>query len=298
MMIMAMAVSSMLVTQQRETNALSEKFSSMDFERTLFSAMSDGNTCNYILNTPATLTFDITKPFPQYLTPSEPIYASVIPGSPPTLGPVIAAKTQAISVSEPNLVVDSITLEIVSGAGNTYLGKWKIGFDSSKLVRGLRPVEVSTTLFVDSTTPSQTKVVSCMTGDPIQLCLMLGGTVINGVCENYVSQNSVAIFNHNDTTLTLRNGPSGSIVLVSNGSSNVDPSVTQSFSGSLQGARCDWDSGWRLSGCFGANHGDDLDLVPYAETKIVGAVSQLQITGCMTDDSNGLITIQCFKNIK
>ncbi len=84
---------SMLLSQERETKALSQKLASTDLERLLQSSLSDGSVCQYIVNNPAVLTFDsthVSPTTPQIITPTLPIYASVQSGPPVVTGPVVA----------------------------------------------------------------------------------------------------------------------------------------------------------------------------------------------------------------
>jgi hypothetical protein len=160
----------MLVSQQTETRALSEKLATLDLEKVLISAMADGSVCKYVLNNPTELTFDSTAALPQLIilasttvNPAK-LYSNIVPGTPPTPGSVIVeVGTQASPVAN-SLIVQSILLEITAGAGNTYTGNWFVKFDPTKTVRPIKPVSILTTLIVDKTNPSATKIIGCSHG--------------------------------------------------------------------------------------------------------------------------------------
>lgn len=152
------------VSQMKESQALSEKMATTDLEKLLISSLSDGSTCNYILNNPIPLTFDstlVSPTAPQEITPTEPLYAKVVSGVP---GPVIARVGDAASPQAKSVIVKSIKLKITEGSGTVYKANWEIDFDSRKMVRALKPVNVSTLLTVDNTTPTATRVTGCMNG--------------------------------------------------------------------------------------------------------------------------------------
>jgi hypothetical protein len=63
-----------------------------------------------------------------------------------------------------SLIVKSIRLEILSGAGANYLANWIVSFDATKTVRALKPLVIATTLTVDAASPSSAKITGCMEG--------------------------------------------------------------------------------------------------------------------------------------
>lgn len=158
MSIIMAGFSSMLIHQNRENKALKENFASLDLHKTLLSVLSYGPMCSYLLNNPTVLTFN-TASLPQTLTPSLPIYASL----PITTSSIPVAKIgeTASSFSE-SMIVKSISLKVLSGSDKTYLAKWVIGFDEDKSVRAHKPVEITTILTVDNSSPTAAKIVDCM----------------------------------------------------------------------------------------------------------------------------------------
>jgi hypothetical protein len=184
--IIMLAFTSMMTIQQRETNALSEKLAAVDLQKTLSAVISDGSVCGYIMNNPTPLTFDATavssaSPQEISLPASRPLYASFSP--PNILGPIVAQIGHPPSSYSNNLIVNSIKLSIDGapspmpppGPGATFKGSWLIGFDSTKLVRSLKPTAVSTILTVDTSSPTSAKVSGCKGG---------GGMNNQSICES------------------------------------------------------------------------------------------------------------------
>ncbi len=158
MAIVMVGFSSMILNQQKETKAVSEVLAGLDLQKNLISALADGSVCNHILNNPTQLTFNSNN-LPRVLTPSLPIYASVVSGVPSA---VVAQVGQPASVYSTSMVVKSVRLNITSGSGSTYTGNWIIDFDETKSVRPHKPITVSTILNVDSSIPGNTKITGCM----------------------------------------------------------------------------------------------------------------------------------------
>lgn len=148
--------SSMMVNQQREARALTEKLAASDLEKTAIAALADGTICNYVLNSPTPLTFNaaaVAAGNPQIIQVNRPLYASLIPGTPPTPGPVIAQVGRLASGFSSTLEVNSVELRVTSGTGNSYVANWEIGFDNMKTIRAVKPASVSTTITVSTTAP-------------------------------------------------------------------------------------------------------------------------------------------------
>lgn len=168
--IVVVGMASMFNYQNREARALSEKLGSTDLEKTLIASLADGSVCRYVLNTPNPLTFDstaVSPSNPQTITLTSPLYASVTPGEPPTPGPVIAKVGVAASSYSSTLIVKAIKLQITDGSGSSFTGNWLVEFDSTKTVRPLRPVSVSTTLKVNTespNSPTSAAIASCQSG--------------------------------------------------------------------------------------------------------------------------------------
>jgi len=150
------------VNQMKEMKALNEKIAILDFEKLLISALSDGSTCQHVLNNPAPLTFNsttITSTTPAVLTPSTPLYAGVRSGVP---GPVVAQVGQRISPATNSLTIDSIRLVITEGSAGNFKGYWEIALNPAGMVRALKPVRIQTVMAGDITIPTSTSITSCM----------------------------------------------------------------------------------------------------------------------------------------
>lgn len=154
---------SAIIWQQRETKALTEKLTILDFERMAIGALGDGSTCEHILNHPTRQTFDATalSAGPVFLTPSLPLYANVRSGIP---GPILAQAGEAIDAKSPSLIVESVRLRIDSGQNSTYRGAWEIHLRPDSLVRSLKPISISTLLEVDATQPTAAAIIGCQGG--------------------------------------------------------------------------------------------------------------------------------------
>jgi len=172
--IFAAGFAAMVGNQARSLRALSEKSAAFDLQQLLTSSLADGSVCQYVLNNPNVLTFDsttVSPATPQTINLTNPtadtaaLYLKLLPNpsAPPALipGPTIVQVDKPASPLSNSLIVQSIQLQITAGGGGSYLGNWLINFDSSKTVHTLKPVSVSTSLTVDTTTPSAAKIIGC-----------------------------------------------------------------------------------------------------------------------------------------
>lgn len=148
--------------QMKETKASNEKSATVDLEKVLIQAMADGSGCLHALNTPTPLTFDstaVSPTNPQTLTPTEPLYAKVVGGTP---GPLVARIGDPASPAARSVVVSSIRLQINEGSGTTFKGNWIVEFNSANMVRPLRPAMATAILRADITNPTAATIVGCM----------------------------------------------------------------------------------------------------------------------------------------
>jgi type II secretory pathway pseudopilin PulG len=165
--ILMAAFAQMMTNQMRETKALSEKLASLDLEKLLIAALADGSVCGHVLNNPAPLTFDSTKPLPQYIEgpPGQPIklYTSIVhnPPGPDVPGPVAAEVGKPASAMVPSLTVQRIRLAITDKVGSAYKGNWEVILDPTGTTRSLRPIAISTFLGVNASIPTAAKVLVC-----------------------------------------------------------------------------------------------------------------------------------------
>ncbi|PWU14722.1 MAG: hypothetical protein C5B49_12710 [Bdellovibrio sp.] len=155
-----------LVNQAKQNSAMAQKFTAIDFETTLNSALADGSVCYFVINSAGLnpLNFDatsVTPATPRYipLPATTPLFASLTGGT--LAGPPIAQIGQPISEVEKSLVIDSIQLAVTSCSGTTCQGGWLVDFDSTKLVSPLSPASVPVILTVDTSTSGQTTVTGC-----------------------------------------------------------------------------------------------------------------------------------------
>lgn len=225
-MIAMTAISSVIVTQSKETKALEEKLSALDLEKNLISALNNGAVGEYILTSPTELTFDssniITEDNPVILTPSLPIYASYKKGPPEVVGPVLARVGDFPNPNLKSLEISEITLVITEGpnplpAPGTdaiYKGHWQIKFNESRLIRALKPISVLTTLVVDRTTPGTSKITGCMSagGSGVQIYRAQGNLGVHKFCalnvvqngwETSIGNNQIGVYRNDDGTWTL-----------------------------------------------------------------------------------------------
>lgn len=148
----------MTTQQNREMKALREDLASMDLQKMLMAVLADGVVCKYALNNPSPQTFNSTS-----VSAKKPavIKLNKLLASGSASAPIVAEVGQKASSYSNSLIVSAIKLNITGGTGNTYVGDWIVEFDSSKTVRQVRPVTVSTMLTVDKSTPSVTKITAC-----------------------------------------------------------------------------------------------------------------------------------------
>lgn len=151
-------VATMMFHQGRETKALSEVLASMDLQKTLLATFASGEVCHHILNNPTQHTFDSTS-----VSEANPqtIRVSRIPVSVNASAPSIVQVGAKASAYSNSLEVSDIRLLITGGSDDAYVGSWIVDFDSSKTVRRVKPLVVSTLLTVDRTTPTATRIVGC-----------------------------------------------------------------------------------------------------------------------------------------
>ncbi len=136
--------------------------------------LADGSVCSYIVSTAhcPTCTFDstlVSPTTPQTVAPTLPIYASIQPGPPVIVGPVVAQVGQPASPYSNSAVISDISLSISGapsplpspGPGVAFTGNWQVKLNPSLLVRPLVPISVATTLTVDTTNPAAAKITNC-----------------------------------------------------------------------------------------------------------------------------------------
>lgn len=166
--IFVQAITAMVYNAHQESRSIAEKLAALDLEKVLESALGDGSVCRYVLNNPNPLTFN-SQSLPQTITlPSpgggtKPALYAAIAGSTP--GPVIARVDDPVSPLAPSVRVSSIQMQITQGSQGIYFGNWLVNFDSTGLLRGIRPATVAVRLTVDETDPTQARVTDCSGGN-------------------------------------------------------------------------------------------------------------------------------------
>ncbi len=159
MLVVGAGISSLILSQARETKSLAEVLAALDLEKNIIASMADGTVCQYMLNNPSQSTFNSTA-LPYKVTSPGPIYAKIAPTGP---GPIVAKVGDTASAYSSSMIIKSIKLEVLNGSGNSYMGNWLIEFDETKSVRSHKPISIGATLNVDSTNPTAAKFVGCMT---------------------------------------------------------------------------------------------------------------------------------------
>lgn len=155
------ATTSLIIRQNKETQALTEKLVSLDLENILIQSLSDGSLCTRMLTD---TTYDTRNPVvfdssligtanpPEISLPNDQIVA----GASATLtgGPFLVKKNQVFSNLAPGLIPISIKIaNIREHSADTYSGEFIIDFDQSKIMRPIKSLRVSTTFKTDTSTP-------------------------------------------------------------------------------------------------------------------------------------------------
>ncbi len=160
MLVIGAGISSLILSQAKETRALSEILAALDLEKNIIASMADGSVCQYMLNNPSQTKLNTMLALPQKFDSPGPIFTKITPTGP---GPVVAKVGDTASAYSTSMVIKSIKLEVLNGAGSSYKGQWLIDFDETKSVRAHKPISVGATLNVDATDPTAAKFVGCMT---------------------------------------------------------------------------------------------------------------------------------------
>lgn len=156
------AMGTLMMNMAREMKSMTEKMASLDVEKVLIQALSDGSLCTKML-TDISYHSGNPKSFdPSRIGSSSPPEISlpndqIIGGSSSTLydGPFLLKKDRKASALSQSLIVSSVKIGNISdlGSGDTYLADFIVTFDTSKLVRPIKPLTVSTILKTDNSTP-------------------------------------------------------------------------------------------------------------------------------------------------
>jgi len=158
------ALTTQIISQQRESKALAEKLGSLDLQQLLLSVLSDGSVCSFQLTDPSQSTYRSTNIINSQSLASQKITLQRILMRPVADSAVLVQVGEAASPISPHLSVASIEIDSIEGAGDFFTGQFVISLNSS----GPRPpkaLRVRTTLQTDPASPANAKViVGCMGG--------------------------------------------------------------------------------------------------------------------------------------
>lgn len=168
MSIMMVGFTSMMFSQNKEVKAVGEILAIQDLQRTLATAISDPDLCNYMVgasvgaSSGSAIVFD-ARQLPRKITMTSPIYSGIrlVSGSAPVLGPELVKIGETISPYSSSLKVEEISFEIQSGSADNYVGQWIVGFDKSLTVRAHKPAYATTLLKVDDSNLSSAIILGC-----------------------------------------------------------------------------------------------------------------------------------------
>lgn len=185
--------------QYKEFKAINEKLAVQDLEQLLRKVLNNNDVCHYMLTN---TTYSPSNPstFDQSLIGSATPPTISFPGSQfvgttsanLTTGPFILKVGQPVSAANSNLYVKNIEIRDLMdmGTGNQYKATLAIDFDSTKLVRPVRPLGISIVLNTDNSTPR--KITNCNAKDATSVKKSVftsnsSFTVPEGVDKVYVS---------------------------------------------------------------------------------------------------------------
>lgn len=178
-----LAMMNFMSVQHRENKALIESLSRNDVQRFLSTAMSDGSVCTAELANPEI--FDTSKTTPYTINiddlPSNEISLDKLHASVKSTAPLLAEKSKKILIGpSENLYVTNIKFKNFTsmGADDKYMADLEISFDSSKLIRPLRPAVLKVVVTTGVATGSVKPISSCVLTDKLdakKTCNDLGG---------------------------------------------------------------------------------------------------------------------------
>jgi len=160
--------------QTKEVRWLEQKLLSLEFSKLVGASLSDPQVCGYLISNPALSTFDstqISSTSPLKIPLTTPIYSSVRanppPATPPFLfGPIVAEVGKEVGSG---LIVERVELAMVEapspmpppGPGAVFTGEWQVFYDTTKLLRAIRPVTIPMRFTVDTTNPTAASITAC-----------------------------------------------------------------------------------------------------------------------------------------
>jgi hypothetical protein len=292
------AISSALFSLRMQFKALDEKMALVNLSRTIQGELLRKDICSKTMALNAgTFTFP-TASFP----PTTPIpLTELYSGS--ELAPFLQLN-QKVAGASSELRLTNVEVKIRQVDGN-YVGdlELKLGGGAGSFAPLRYTVQIATAVVGGNT------IVTGCSPVPTNNCSAMGGTLVAGVCTNFIGQVVTAIFRRISKVAieTPRGNPPGIVKMVQDVSADPasiwyednyhpwwDPSLSINFLNILDGGACNSLAGWKLLGCFSSRMGTgDTDLIAYSE--IING--QWVVTGCITNDSSSAeFIIQCVKN--
>ncbi len=164
--IISAGITSMILSQNKQTRAVAENLAAQDLYKSLITSLSNSEVCKFILskhkyNIQAVMN---GRSISKVDLGDEPIYMNMSASGTPGL--ILTKKGDQASVYANNLFVSGIFYEITSGtiAGSkgSFKGQWIIEFDSSKTVRPMKRLNISSLITLNVTDQTASEIISCM----------------------------------------------------------------------------------------------------------------------------------------
>ncbi len=167
MAFMGIAMATMFAMQAKESRGLTEKLASLDLQRSASQFLTNSLVCNQLIQDSNLQTLGTTTFNKSIVTPGNPYNFSLkeVPlggsaGALVTAGQLVSPLSNSLRLN-PNTgsANDGIRLSITSV--NPPVGKLLLNFDQSRLVRGIKNLEIPLNLAFSSLSPTSVKVVGC-----------------------------------------------------------------------------------------------------------------------------------------
>ena len=163
--IISAGITSMILSQNKQTRALAENLAAQDLYKSMISGLSNSEVCKFILSKHRYDTQSVMngRPYKTNLG-NEPIYMNM--SSSGTPGMELVKKGDQASAYSSSLFVSGIFYELtsgtVSGSKGSFKGRWILEFDSTKTVRPMKPLSVSSLITLNVTNSGAADIISCM----------------------------------------------------------------------------------------------------------------------------------------
>ncbi|WP_413290174.1 type II secretion system protein [Bdellovibrio sp. HCB337] len=157
----ALALTSLIVSQQKESRALADKLSALDLQQLLISTLADGSVCTFQLTDPSEAshrsaqTINIQNIATEIIELDRILLRGVAGSS------VLIAKDGSVSALSPQMTVKSIVLENIQGSNDFFTANYRVDFASTS-IRPPKAITVKTTLQTNPASPNSAKqIVGC-----------------------------------------------------------------------------------------------------------------------------------------